>query len=56
MIAEKPPAFAEAAMAAGAAAMTGKRPDQVASAWSRSLRGTTGPNLRRLVRRGPRLR
>ncbi len=53
MVAEKPPALAEAAMAAGRAAMSGKRPDQVGTAWARSLRGTTGPNMRRLARRGP---
>ena len=55
MVAEKPAAFAEAAMAAGAAGLAGKRPDQVMDAWARSLRRRTGGNARRLARRGPKL-
>lgn len=55
MVEEKPAAFLAAAQAASLAAVTGRRPDQVATAWSRSLRGRTGANARRLARRGPKL-
>ena len=55
MVEEKPAALLAAAQAAGLAAMTGRRPDQVATAWARSLRGQTGGNVRRLARRGPKL-
>ncbi|PRY95316.1 hypothetical protein BCF33_0934 [Hasllibacter halocynthiae] len=55
MMDEKAPAFAEAAQAAGAAAMAGKRPDQVLDAWTRPLRRTARANARRLGRRGPRI-
>ena len=56
MVSEKAPAFAEAARAAGAAAIAGHRPDEVAAAWARPLRRRTSANARRLTRRGPKLR
>lgn len=55
MVSEKPPAFAEAAMAAGAATLSGKRPDQALDIWTRSLRRKTGGNMRRLASRGPKI-
>lgn len=55
MMSEKGPAWAEAAQAATGAAMSGKRPDEVAAAWARPLRRHTSANARRLVRRGPKL-
>ena len=55
MVEEKGPAFAEAAYVAWMAALAGKRPDQVVDAWTSSLRKQTGGNVRRLMRRGPRL-
>ena len=55
MAEEKPAAFLAAAQAAGLAAMTGRRPDQIANAWTRSLRTRTGSNARRLARRRPKL-
>jgi hypothetical protein len=51
MIAEKGPAFAEAAIAASRAAMTGRRPDEVMGAWIKPLRRKTRSNARRLQRR-----
>ena len=56
MVAEKGPAFAEAAEGAARAAMAGRRPDEVLAAWSRPLRRRTRANARRLSRRGPRLK
>ncbi|MGR3541720.1 MAG: antifreeze protein [Hasllibacter sp.] len=53
MVDEKAPAFAEAAYAAGMAAMSGRRPDEVLDVWTRSLRKKTRANARRLGRRGP---
>ena len=53
MVDEKAPAFAEAAYVAGAAALSGKRPDQVLDVWTRSIRRKTRANARRLGRRGP---
>lgn len=51
MFLEKPQAFSEAALAAGAAAMTGRRADQVLAQWMRPLRKRTGANARRLAGR-----
>ena len=51
MVAEKAPAFAEAAIAASRAAMSGLRPDEVMGAWIRPLRRKTRSNARRLGRR-----
>ncbi|MDV7145034.1 hypothetical protein R3X27_20330 [Tropicimonas sp. TH_r6] len=48
MFAEKPPAFAAAAMAAGLTAFGGQRPDQVIAAALHPLRTETNRNLRRL--------
>ena len=56
MVAEKAPAFADAAQAATRAAMAGRRPEAVADAWAEPLRRRTSANARRLVVRGPRLR
>ncbi len=50
MVAEKGPAFAEAAMAASHAAMAGRRPDEIVGAWMRPLRRKTRSNMRRLGR------
>ncbi|SON55465.1 hypothetical protein HDIA_1924 [Hartmannibacter diazotrophicus] len=50
MISEKPPAFAQAAMAAGSAAITGASPERVVGAAVKSLRTHTSSNLRRLAR------
>ena len=51
MVAEKAPAFAEAAMAASRAAISGRRPDEVLGAWMKPLRRETRLNARRLGRR-----
>lgn len=50
MLAEKGPAFVESALAAGAAAMAGKSPDQIAQAAIRPIARRTGANVRRLTR------
>lgn len=50
MIAEKGPAFTEAAMAASRAALSGRRPDEIVGAWVRPLRRKTRSNARRLGR------
>ncbi len=50
MIAEKGPAFTEAALAASRAAMAGRRPDQIMDAWVKPLRRKTRSNARRLQR------
>lgn len=50
MFAEKGPAFVEAAMAAGVAAMTGKSPDQIAHAAIRPIARRTGANVKRLTK------
>ncbi len=50
MVAEKAPAFAKAALAAGAAAMAGKSPDQIAQAAIRPIARRTGSNVRRLTK------
>jgi hypothetical protein len=49
MFAEKGPAFVESAMAAGAAAMAGKSPDQIAHAAIRPIARRTGANVKRLT-------
>jgi hypothetical protein len=51
MIAEKAPAFAEAAIAASRAAAAGRRPDEIVGAWVKPLRRKTRLNARRLSRR-----
>ncbi len=48
MVAEKPPAFAAAALAAGLTAFGGQRPDQVMAAAIHPLRTETNRNVRRL--------
>jgi hypothetical protein len=48
MIAEKPPAFAASALAAGLTAFGGQRPDQVMAAAIHPLRTETNRNVRRL--------
>lgn len=50
MLAEKGPAFARAAMAAGAAAAKGEGPEAVVAAAIRPLKRRTGANLRRLTK------
>jgi hypothetical protein len=50
MVAEKAPAFTEAAIAASRAAMAGLRPDEVMGAWMKPLRRKTRSNARRLGR------
>ena len=55
MMSEKGPAMARSMMAAGAAAMAGQRPDQIALAAVRPLGARTRANSRRLVKRGPKL-
>ncbi len=50
MFAEKGPAFVEAAIAAGAAAMSGKTPDQIAQAAIRPIARRTGANVKRLTK------
>ena len=52
MIGEKAPAFAVAAMDAGAAMARGAHPIEVARAWAKPLRRRTRSNARRLSRRG----
>ncbi len=51
MVAEKWPAFAQSAGAAGAAMMKGHGPDRIAAAALRPLRRRTRANSRRLSRR-----
>ncbi len=48
MVAEKAPAFAEAAIIASQAAMAGRRPDEIMGVWVKSLRRKTRSNARRL--------
>lgn len=48
MVAEKGPAFAEAAFSAGAAALSGKTPDQIVQAAIRPIARRTKANVRRL--------
>lgn len=48
MVAEKAPAFTEAAVAASQAAMAGRRPDEIMGVWVTSLRRKTRSNVRRL--------
>lgn len=56
MMAEKAPAFAEAAVAAGMAAMTGKSPDEIAQAAIRPVARRTRANVKRLTKpRAPRM-
>ena len=50
MIAEKGPAFVEAALAAGVAVLSGKTPDQIAHAAIRPIARRTGANVKRLTR------
>ncbi|MEA5161091.1 MULTISPECIES: antifreeze protein [Cereibacter] len=50
MVAEKSVAFAQAAQAATAAAMQGKRPDEVAAAALQPIRRRTRANAARLTR------
>jgi len=50
MMAEKGPAFVESALAAGAAAMAGKTPDQIAQAAIRPIARRTGANVKRLTK------
>ena len=50
MLAEKGPAFLESAMAAGAAAMAGKTPDQIAQAAIKPIARRTGANVKRLTK------
>ena len=53
MIAEKAPAVAASATAAGRAMLAGQSPDRIALAAIKPLRRKTGSNTRRLARRGP---
>ena len=55
MVSEKAPAFAEAGVAMGRAAMRGGDPAAMLRAWTRPIRKRTGANARRLSRRGPKL-
>ena len=48
MVSEKMPAFVAAAQAASLAAMTGKSPDKIMSAWLRPIGGKTRSNQKRL--------
>ena len=48
MFAEKGPAFVESVIAAGAAAMAGKTPDQIVHAAIRPIARRTGANVKRL--------
>ena len=50
MVAEKLPALIKANAAAGRAAMSGKRPDQILSAWQSPLSRRMRANRRRLLR------
>jgi hypothetical protein len=50
MFAEKGPAFVESAIAAGAAVMSGKSPDQIAHAAIRPIARRTGANVKRLTK------
>lgn len=54
MVREKQAAFAKSGSAAFAAAMAGKRPDQIMASAVRPLRSRTRANARRLSKRGPR--
>lgn len=51
MTAEKAPAFAKAALAAGRAAALGKSPDEVLQAAIRPVRRRTSANVKRLTKR-----
>ena len=53
MVTEKGPAFSDAALAGAAAAMAGKRPDQIASATMAPLTRKARANRRRLTKAGP---
>lgn len=53
MVAEKTEAFAQSAKAAGRAVARGARPDQIAIAGMKPLRGKTRPNVARLTKAGP---
>jgi hypothetical protein len=50
MFIEKGPAFVEAALAAGVAAMSGKTPDQIAHAAIKPIARRTGANVKRLTK------
>ena len=52
MMSEKMPAFSEANLAAFSAAISGRRPDEVAAAWLKPISRRTRANSRRLSRRG----
>lgn len=54
MVLEKPDAFVRSATAASQAMLSGKRPDQIATAAIKPLRRKTRANARRLTRAGPR--
>jgi hypothetical protein len=53
MVAEKGPAFSDAALAGMSAAWAGKRPDQVAAAAMAPLTRAARANRRRLAKAGP---
>ena len=53
MVAEKVPAFSDAALAGAAAAWRGKRPDQIAAAAMAPLTRKARANRRRLAKAGP---
>ena len=53
MFSEKPPAFAKSAAAGMSAAVSGKRPDEVAMAMIKPLRAKTRSNSARLAKKGP---
>jgi hypothetical protein len=50
MLVEKGPAFAEAAIAAGAAVLAGKSPDEIAQAAIRPIGRRTRANVKRLTK------
>ncbi|MGR3757015.1 MAG: antifreeze protein, partial [Tranquillimonas sp.] len=52
MIIEKMKDFSEANLAAFSAAISGRRPDEVAAAWLKPISRRTRANSRRLSRRG----
>lgn len=54
MVSEKHDAFTQSGNAAFAAAMAGKRPDQILASATRPLRLKTRANAKRLSKRGPR--
>ena len=56
MVNEKSDAFIRSASAATAAMMSGKRPDQIATAAIKPLRSKTRANSKRLTRAGPKKR